>query len=252
MIMLINTMTVHFEMRSENDLLISIGTFQGIYTELLDFRRSFDYECYTFGSSRFTAACWKVIRADDYEHCKYPLVVYLKSDLDDEMVLNWSDLNDLISSAALYLKEFYMSNLMNKLSILMADTYALYLKTQNYHWHVKGPHFKPLHDLFEVEYRELAEAVDAVAERMLMMGHKAPATFKEFEQLKTIKDGNSELSSNQMVTELAADNAALVIDLNHAMVLAQKAGDEGTVNLLSERIAVHQKAHWMLGASREA
>ena len=144
-----------------------------------------------------------------------------------------------------------MSDLMNKLSIIMADTYALYLKTQNFHWHVKGPHFKPLHDLFELEYRELAEAVDAVAERMLMMGHKAPATFKEFEQLKTIKDGDSDLSSDQMVSELAADNATLVKDLNKAMRLAQAAGDEGTVSLLSERIAVHQKAHWMLGASRD-
>ena len=144
-----------------------------------------------------------------------------------------------------------MSDLMNKLSIIMADTYALYLKTQNYHWHVKGPHFKPLHDLFEVQYRELAEAVDAVAERMIMMGHKAPATFKEFEQLKTIKDGVSDLSSNQMVSELTTDNATLVKDLNKAMLVAQSVGDEGTVNLLAERIAVHQKAHWMLGASRE-
>ena len=144
-----------------------------------------------------------------------------------------------------------MSDLMNKLSIIMADTYALYLKTQNYHWHVKGPHFKTLHELFEAQYRELAEAVDAVAERMLMMGHKAPATFKEFERLKTIKDGDSGLTSNQMVSELATDNSTLVKDLNKAMLLAQNANDEGTVNLLSERVAVHQKAHWMLSASRE-
>ena len=144
-----------------------------------------------------------------------------------------------------------MSDLMNKLSIIMADTYALYLKTQNYHWHVKGPHFKTLHELFEAQYRELAEAVDAVAERMLMMGHKAPATFKEFERLKTIKDGDSGLTSNQMVSERATDNSTLVKDLNKAMLLAQNANDEGTVNLLSERVAVHQKAHWMLSASRE-
>lgn len=144
-----------------------------------------------------------------------------------------------------------MSDLKNKLSIIMADTYALYLKTQNYHWHVKGPNFKALHDLFELQYRELAEAVDAVAERMRMMGHNAPATFKEFEHLKTIKDGNSNSSSNQMVTELAADNATLVKDLNHAMKLAQDAGDEGTVNLLAERLSIHQKAHWMLSASQD-
>lgn len=143
-----------------------------------------------------------------------------------------------------------MSDLMNKLSVIMADTYALYLKTQNYHWHVKGPQFKSLHELFEAQYRELAEAVDSVAERMLMMGHNAPATFKEFERLKTIKDGDSESSANQMVCELAIDNLTLVKDLNNAMLLAQQRSDEGTATLLADRIAVHQKAHWMLNSSR--
>ena len=144
-----------------------------------------------------------------------------------------------------------MSDLMNKLSIILADTYTLYLKTQNYHWHVKGPQFKSMHDLFEMQYRELAEAVDAIAERMLMLGHKAPATFKEFEQLKTIKEGNSDLNANQMVNELSQDHVSLVKDLNQAMVFAQKNNDEGSVSLLSERIAAHEKVHWMLKASCE-
>ena len=144
-----------------------------------------------------------------------------------------------------------MSELIVKMSVILADTYALYLKTQNYHWHVKGLQFKSLHDLFEGQYRELAEAIDAVAERMRIMGHNAPATFKEYERLKTIKDGNSDLSATAMVSELANDNATLVKDLNKAMQFAQKANDEGTVNLLSERIAAHQKAHWMLSASCE-
>ena len=144
-----------------------------------------------------------------------------------------------------------MSDLVVRISVLLADTYALYLKTQNYHWHVKGPQFKPLHDLFEGQYRELAEAIDAVAERLRIMGHNAPATFKEYDRLKTIKDGDSDLNSNAMVSELAADNATLVKDLNKAMLLAQSVNDEGTLNLLAERIAVHQKAHCMLSASCE-
>lgn len=143
-----------------------------------------------------------------------------------------------------------MSDLIGKLSVLLADTYALYLKTQNYHWHVKGPHFKPLHELFEMQYRELAEAVDEVAERMLIKGHKAPATFKEFERLKTIQDGCSAISSDEMVTELAQDHSTLVKDLNAAMAMAQDMNDEGTVNLLSNRIEAHEKACWMLGSSR--
>jgi starvation-inducible DNA-binding protein len=144
-----------------------------------------------------------------------------------------------------------MNSIIKKLEVALADTYALYLKTQNYHWHVRGPQFKSMHELFEMQYKELAEAVDLVAERILMLGHKAPATFTEFNQLKTIKDGDSNISANQMVSELAEDHSILVRDLNQAIRIAQENNDEGTVSLLSERIASHEKAHWMLGASKD-
>lgn len=142
-----------------------------------------------------------------------------------------------------------MSGIIKKLEVVLADTYALYLKTQNYHWHVKGANFKSLHELFEMQYKELAEAVDEIAERILIMGHKAPATFNAFNQLKTIKDGDSSLDANHMVSELAQDHNSLVKDLNKAIKLAQADEDEGSVALLSERIAAHEKAHWMLSAS---
>ncbi|KTD25867.1 Dps family protein [Legionella maceachernii] len=144
-----------------------------------------------------------------------------------------------------------MSEVAKRLSIIMADTYALYLKTQNYHWHVKGPQFKGLHQLFDEQYHQLADAVDLVAERIRTIGHKVPATFKEFESLKRIKDGDSSINSNQMVTELAQDHDTLVKDLNQALALAQKNKDEGTANLLADRIEEHEKSRWMLEASRE-
>lgn len=142
-----------------------------------------------------------------------------------------------------------MSDIASTLSVLLADTYALYLKTQNYHWHVKGPQFKSLHELFEMQYLELADAVDEVAERLLILGYHAPATFKDYERLKTIKDGNSHLNANQMVSELANDHGTLVRDLNQTMSLAQKMKDEGTVNLLASRLSAHEKARWMLTVS---
>ncbi|MGQ3888856.1 Dps family protein [Legionella sp. CNM-1927-20] len=145
-----------------------------------------------------------------------------------------------------------MDEVTNQLSILLADTYALYLKTQNYHWHVKGAQFKALHELFESQYRELAEAIDEVAERILILGHKAPASFSEFNQLKRVKDGNSSLSANEMVKELAHDHGTLIKDLNKSLKIAQDQVDEGTVVLLSDRIAAHEKARWMLSASFEA
>jgi starvation-inducible DNA-binding protein len=144
-----------------------------------------------------------------------------------------------------------MSDVIKNLEVVLADTYALYLKTQNYHWHVKGSQFKSLHELFEMQYQELALAVDNIAERILILGHNAPATFSAFNQLKTIKDGDSSSSANQMVSELAQDNNVLVKDLNKVIKIAQDNRDEGTVTLLSDRIAAHEKAHWMLAASMD-
>jgi starvation-inducible DNA-binding protein len=144
-----------------------------------------------------------------------------------------------------------MSDVFKKLTVIMADTYALYLKTQNYHWHVRGPNFKGLHQLFDEQYKELAAAVDLIAERIRAIGRRVPATFKEFESLKTIKDGNSTISSNEMVAELAYDNDTLVKDLYQAMTLAQSNHDEGTANVLADRIEAHEKARWMLDSSCE-
>ncbi len=140
--------------------------------------------------------------------------------------------------------------LITDLSKLLADTYALYLKTQNYHWHVKGPNFKTLHELFEDQYKSLAEAVDDVAERILTLGGQAPASFSQFNELSEISDGNSKADSNTMVRELAGDHTKLITRMKQILESAQKANDEGTVALLSERIAEHEKTHWMLSASQ--
>ncbi|MFA5959710.1 MAG: DNA starvation/stationary phase protection protein [Tatlockia sp.] len=144
-----------------------------------------------------------------------------------------------------------MSEVIKKLSLIMADTYALYLKTQNYHWHVRGPQFKGLHQLFDEQYHALADAVDLIAERIRALGAKAPATFKEFESLKRIKDGDSSLDADTMLSELAHDNETLVKDLNQAMKFTHESADEGTANMLADRIEAHEKARWMLNSSRD-
>jgi starvation-inducible DNA-binding protein len=138
----------------------------------------------------------------------------------------------------------------NKLAKLLADTYALYLKTQNYHWHVKGPNFKSLHQMFEEQYQELAMAVDDIAERILTLGSNAPASFDQFNQLTTIKAGDSNATSDNMIKELHEDHQQILEDLQQVITEAQKKNDEGTVSLASERIAAHEKIRWMLRASR--
>lgn len=147
--------------------------------------------------------------------------------------------------------EINMNGTEKTLAVLLADTYALYLKTQNYHWHVRGSQFKSLHTLFETQYIELADAIDTIAERIVTLGHIAPATFKSLETLKTIKDGDASTSAQEMVKELAADNQTLVKDLNKAIRFVQEQHDEGTASLLADRLLAHEKARWMLEASQD-
>ncbi len=140
-------------------------------------------------------------------------------------------------------------NLIKALNVVLADSYTLYLKTQNYHWYVKGPNFQSLHLLFEGQYTDLADAVDVIAERILTLGSAAPATFKEFMSLSTIKEGRSSLAAHDMVQELVADQDQIIKILNLALAATQEASDEGSVALLGDRIATHEKNRWMLSSS---
>lgn len=142
-----------------------------------------------------------------------------------------------------------MSEVIDNLKVLLSDTYTLYLKTQNYHWHVTGPNFKELHDLFELQYTDLAVAVDDIAERIRILGDSAPATFKEFVELRTITDGDSKLSSENMLKDIHQDHMSLVKNINATLAIAANISDEGTVAILSERIADHEKMAWMIKSS---
>jgi len=139
-----------------------------------------------------------------------------------------------------------------KLSIILANTYAIYLKTQNYHWHVHGLQFKTLHELFEGQYLELAEAIDTIAERIRALEDNAPASFSAFNALKTIDDGDPDARAQQMVEDLYQDHKTLIEGLYDTLVEAQKVHDEGTAALLTDRISSHEKTRWMLGATRES
>jgi len=129
---------------------------------------------------------------------------------------------------------------------LLADTYALYLKTQNYHWHIKGPNFISYHKFLDDLYHQLADAVDEIAERIVTLGGTAPASFSQFSKLTTMKDGNSNQSAEAMFRDLYQDHQKMLDDLNKVISHAEESHDEGTAGLLSNRIAEHEKIHWML------
>lgn len=132
------------------------------------------------------------------------------------------------------------------LNIVLADSYALYLKTHNYHWNVVGPNFRSLHMMFEQQYTDLAVAVDDIAERIRSLGEKALGTFSEFSELTSIKEGNKSADANDMVKDLAQSQDQIVGSLKKALNIARKADDEVTADLLIGRMAIHEKAAWML------
>jgi starvation-inducible DNA-binding protein len=134
----------------------------------------------------------------------------------------------------------------------LADTYTLYLKTQNYHWNVEGVRFRSLHLMFEEQYTELAAAIDELAERIRALGEKAPGSYSEFTKYSSIKEGDSSFDENQMVKDLYTSHQQIVTTLKKALTASQKAEDEPTTDLLIGRIAIHEKTAWMLKASLPA
>ena len=132
------------------------------------------------------------------------------------------------------------------LANLLADSYTLYLKAHNYHWNVTGPRFRELHAAFEEQYTELALAVDAIAERIRALGAAAPGTYREFAARTSIEEAVGVPPAEMMIRKLLAGHEAVVRTARSVLPHAQAAGDEGTVNLVTERMAVHEKTAWML------
>lgn len=132
------------------------------------------------------------------------------------------------------------------LARLLADTYTLYLKTHNYHWNVTGPMFQTLHLMFEQQYNELALAVDLIAERIRALGFPAPGSYKAFSQLSSIKDEDGAPSAQEMIRSLVEGQEAVVRTARSVFPVVERASDEPTADLLTQRMQIHEKTAWML------
>jgi starvation-inducible DNA-binding protein len=132
------------------------------------------------------------------------------------------------------------------LSRLFGDTYALYLKTQSFHWNVIGPMFQTLHLMFEEQYRELAEALDTIAERIRALGSPAPGSFSELARLSSIAETKDVPRAQEMILLLLHGNEATARTARSILPHAAEAHDEVTTDLLIERLGVHEKRAWML------
>lgn len=135
------------------------------------------------------------------------------------------------------------------LSRALADTYVLYLQTQNFHWNIESNLFAVLHPMLGEQYSELAAANDTLAERIRMLGHYAPATFLEFQELASLKETIGPLDSAKMLECLYDNHEKIIKTLRIVANVATKASDEGTINIIADRIMSHEKTAWMLRSS---
>ena len=139
------------------------------------------------------------------------------------------------------------------LSHLLADTYTLYLTTHNFHWNVTGPMFNTLHNMFMLQYTELWNAVDPVAERIRALGHAAPGSYAQFGKLASVPDAPSTPpKALEMVHILVEGHEAVARTARNIFTLANKADDQPTADLLTQRLTVHEQTAWMLRSLLEA
>jgi len=135
------------------------------------------------------------------------------------------------------------------LSHFLADSYTLYLKTHNFHWNVTGPMFNALHVMFETQYTEQWTALDEIAERIRALGFNAPGSYAEFGRLSSIPEepglGDS-ADWREMVRQLTVGNEAVCRTARKVLKGADKAGDDPSVDLLTQRLQTHEKYAWML------
>ena len=127
------------------------------------------------------------------------------------------------------------------LAVVLADSYTLYLKTHNFHWNVTGPMFNTLHLMFEAQYNELALAVDLIAERIRALGYPAPGSYAAYAKLTSIKEAITVPTAEEMIRQLVEGQETVVRTARKIFPLVDKAHDEPTADLLTQRMQIHEK-----------
>lgn len=132
------------------------------------------------------------------------------------------------------------------LSRLLADTYLLYLKTHNFHWNVEGPMFNTLHQMFMEQYTELWNSLDLIAERIRALGKYAPGSYKKYLELSSIAEASEQMPAEQMIRQLLEGHETVAQTARSVIPAAEAGHDEASLDLLTQRLQVHEKTAWML------
>jgi len=144
------------------------------------------------------------------------------------------------------LNEQTCTQISEKLASFLANTFVLYVKTLNFHWNMQGPQFHMYHLLLQDQYENMAGANDDLAERIRMLGHPAPGTMAHLLQLSSLKESSKPLKMEQMVKELTQDHEEMVEQCHTLIAFVDEVCDQGTSDLMAERIRFHSKQAWLL------
>ncbi|MGD0026124.1 MAG: DNA starvation/stationary phase protection protein [Xanthobacteraceae bacterium] len=144
--------------------------------------------------------------------------------------------------------------LSSKLNAILADSFALYLKTKNFHWHVSGPHFRDYHLLLDEQSEQIFATTDELAERVRKIGGTTLRSIGHIGKLQSIKDNDADfIPAQEMLRELMGDNKIVAAAMREAHEIAEKHEDAATAGLLETFIDATEKRTWFLfEASRTA
>lgn len=131
----------------------------------------------------------------------------------------------------------------------LSDSYVLMMKTQSCHWNVRGPMFHSIHQLTQLQYEDLFAAVDEIAERIRAIGFSAPTSLNELVKNASLHEEAEIVSAEEMVETLACDHRFVAEQFREMVGSAEQANDTVSADLLTARIAFHEKTAWMLEAT---
>ncbi|WP_245733644.1 Dps family protein [Roseivirga pacifica] len=135
-----------------------------------------------------------------------------------------------------------------KLNQLLINYQVHYQNLRLFHWNVKGPFFFVLHDKFEELYRDAAEKIDEVAERVLALGGTPKGSLKNIVSNADVESHEEQMEANEMVNSIISANKKLIENLNGVLTTAEEAGDEGTLDIFTSYIQELEKQNWMFKA----
>ena len=145
----------------------------------------------------------------------------------------------------------HRKNIAEGLKSLLSDTYMLYLKTHGYRWNVTGPMFDTLHKMFMAQYTELWNAVDPIAERIRSLGFFAPGTYAEMSKLTNMKEDTEVPKAQAMINNVIIGHETVIRTARKIFDVAEEGEDQATMDLLTQRLDIHEKTAWMLRSLTE-